>query len=80
VAVVMFDPWCPMQTYHLECSGDVEALSRAVANLDGVVSPGNNTYGVQLVIPSTYNIDHLREMVRAEGGGEILWAVALGSP
>jgi hypothetical protein len=80
VDVVIFDPWHPMQTYHLVCSGDVEALSRAVAKLDGVVCPGDNTHGVQLVIPVTCDLDRLREMIKAEGGGEILWAAALGSP
>jgi len=80
VEVVMFDPWQPGQTYHLQCSGDVEALRRAVVKLDGVICPGDNTHGVQLVLPATCDLDRLREMIRAEGGGEIFWAAALGSP
>ncbi len=77
--VVMFDPWQPGQTYHLQCSGNVQALRRAVVKLDGVICPGDTTHGVQLVLQATYDLDRRWEMIRAEGGGESFWAAALGS-
>lgn len=71
-------PWKPMQAYMVEFSGEVETLNRAVTRLNGALYYGTDL--VIVVIPATCDLERLGEVLKAEGGGKIFCAKALGPP
>lgn len=70
--------WQPMKAYMVEFSGDVEPLNRAVTKLNGALYYGTDV--VIVVVPAAFDLERLGEVLKAEGGGKIFWANALGPP